>query len=194
MILNFKIQKKILTKINYQQTVKTPGIYKCKFYFDEQTWKDLEIFVVFKNNFGYSTIVPLGKYTESMSCSIPNRIATSKYFKMFIYAKDHFQTNTISVVLSEQCKTTTKRTNALNDILKQLENKIDNITFNENQLKCFANGKLVDTIYIDNVDEVLIEERIQQNLGSFRDEINEQLKEYVKIDDICFEDGIINFK
>lgn len=194
MILNFKIQKKILTKINYRDSTKLIDMNKCKFYFDARTWKDLEIFVVFKNDFGYSKIIPLGKYTESMSCIIPKRIIRGKYFKMFIYAKDHFRTNTISVVLSEQCKTTPKRTNALNDILKQLESKIDNIVFSENQLKCFANGKLVDTIYIDNVDEVLIEERIQQRLGSLKNEINEQLEEYVKVNDISFENGVIKFK
>ena len=194
MILSFRIQERVLTKINYQQSTNTDNINKCKFYFDEKTWKGHEIFVTFKNNYGYSTIVPLGKYTESMSCSIPSRILTNKYFKMFIYAKDHFQTNTISVILEEKCKTTTKKKTALTDILKELENKIDNIYFDENQLKCFANGKLIDTIYIDNVDEVLIQERIEENMELFKNEINEKIEECIKVDDIRFEDGVITFK
>ena len=194
MILNFKIQEKVLTKINYQEPVKSSSINKCKFYFDEKTWKDLDIFVVFKNNFGYSTMVPLGKYTPVMSCTIPNRIVKNKYFKMFIYAKDHFRTNTISIITPHYCKTKTSKQLALKDVIDKLNHKIDNILFEDNQLKCFANGKLIDTIYIDNVDEVLIDERIQSSLVSFRDEINRQLEEYVKVNDISFEDGVINFK
>ena len=194
MIFSFKIQEKLLTKINYQEPTKTPNIDKCKFYFDEKTWKDLEIFVVFKNNLGHSTIVPLGKYAEIMSCSVPKRIAKKKHFKMFIYAKDHFHTNTISVVTSKGCKNITNKQMALKDIIDRLNDKIDNIVYDSNQLKCFANGELVDTIYIDNVDEVLIDERIQQSLGSFKDEINKQIEECVKVDDISFENGIINFK
>lgn len=193
MILSFRIQGKILSKVNQQSAIKTPNMYKCKFYFDEATWKGLEIFVVFKNNFGYSTIVPLGQYTESMSCILPQRMITNKYFKMHIYAKDHFQTNTISVILSDTCKTQTKRTNALTDILKQLETKIDNIVFSENQLKCFANGKLVDTIYIDSISEILIDERIQEQLSLFKNEIDERFEKCVQVDDIEFEDGIIKF-
>ena len=194
MILNFKIQGRNLTKINYQETSKTSSINKCKFYFDEKTWKGLEIFVVFKNNFGYSKIVPLGEYTESMSCMIPQRISGNKYFKIFCYAKDHFQTNTISIITSKQCKTNADKAFTLQDVLNELDKKIDNICFEDNQLKCFANGDLVDTIYIDNVDEVLIDERIQESLGSFKDEINKQLEECIKVDDIDFDNGVIKFK
>lgn len=194
MILSFRIQGKVLTKINYQDATKTPNIYKCKFYFDEKTWKDQEIFVVFKNNFGYSTIVPLGKYTESLSCTLPARMLTNKYFKMFIYAKDSFQTNSISVILSEQCKTKTKKANTLSDILKEMEKKIDNVYFDENQLKFFANDKLIDTIYIDNVDEVLVDERVQESLSSFKEDINKKFEECIKVDDIRFENGIIFLK
>lgn len=194
MILSFKIQEKVLTKINYQDPTKTSNIDKCMFYFDEKTWKDLEIFVVFKNNFEYSQIVPLGKYTEVMSCTTPKRISKSKYFKIFVYAKDHFRTNTISIVTSKGCKTTVNKKTALKDVIDKLNSKIDNIIYEDNQLKCFANNKLVDTIYIDNVDEVLIDERIQESLGSFKDEINKQFEECVKVDDISFEDGIIRFK
>ena len=194
MILSFRIQGKMLTKINYQEASKTPNIYKCKFYFDEKTWKGQEIFVVFKNNYGYSTIVPLGKYSESLSCTLPGRMLTDKYFKMFIYAKDSFQTNSISVILSEQCKTKIKKANTLSDILKEVEKKIDNVYFDENQLKFFANGELIDTVYIDNVDEVLIDERVQESLSSFKENINQKFEEFVRVNDIRFENGVIFFK
>lgn len=194
MILQFKVQGKTLTKISCQESIKASDIYKCKFYLDEKTWKGLEIFVVFQNNFGYSKIVPLGKYAESLSCALPNRMVTNKYFKMFIYAKDSFHTNSIFVILSKSNEIQKRKTTALTDLLKELENKIDNIIFEDNQLKCYANNRLIDTIYIDNVDEVLLNELIQENLGSFRDEIDQQLSECVKVDDIKFENGIINFK
>lgn len=194
MILTFRIQGKVLTKVNYQQATNNVNINKCKFYFDERTWEGLEIFVVFENNYGYSTIVPLGKYTEVLSCTIPSRIITTKYFKMFVYAKDSFKTNTIFVMSKESCKTKPQRTTALNDVIDELKTKIDNIYFDENQLKCYADGKLVDTIYIDNVDKVLIEERVQESLGPFKEDINKQIEKCVKIDDIEFSDGIIKFK
>ena len=194
MILTFRIQGRTLTKINYQDATKTSGINKCKFYFDEKTWKGLEIFVVFKNNYNYSTIVPLGKYSEAMSCTIPSRIVTNKFFKMFIYAKDHFQTNTISIIPTESCKTKPQRITALNDVINQLKTKIDNIYYHENQLKCYANGELIDTIYVDNVDEAIVDEKVQQSLGSFKDEINQKIEECVKVEDIRFENGVIKFK
>lgn len=194
MILNFKIQGKILTKINYQDPTKTSNMYKCKFYFDEKTWKGLEIFAVFINNVDNAKIVPLGKYTESMSCALPNHVRRHKYFKLFIYAKDRFQINTITVIPSKTCTTQTKKTTALNDILDKLNQKIDNIIYDENQLKCFANETLVDTIYIDNVDKDIIEEHVRYNLSSFKEEIDQKIDECVKIEDIKFENGVISFK
>ena len=113
---------------------------------------------------------------------------------MFIYAKDSFQTNSISVILSEQCKTKTKKANTLSDILKEMEKKIDNVYFDENQLKFFANDKLIDTIYIDNVDEVLVDERVQESLSSFKEDIDKKFEECIKVDDIRFENGIIFLK
>lgn len=194
MILSFRIQGKVLTKVNYQDPTKVSNMYKCRFYFDEKTWKGLEIFAVFINNVDNSKIVPLGKYTESMSCVLPNHVRRSKYFKMFVYAKNRFQTNTITVIPSKTCKTQTKKTTALTDILEKLNQKIDNVIYDENQLKCFADGTLVDTIYIDNVDKIIIDEQVQKSLESFKQEVNQRIDECVKVDDISFENGIISFR
>lgn len=195
MILNFKIQGKVLTKINTPQvTSNSIDTDKCKFYADRKTWENKDMFVVFKNNIGYSTIVSLGKYQDVLSCTVPKRIQSSKYYQIYVYAKHSFKTNQISITTKQGTCTTQKYKNTMSDILSKLDTKIDNIIFEDNQLKCYSNKKLVDTIYIDNVDEALMKELIQDHFEEFYEQIAQQLQEYVKRENINFSNGIIYFE
>lgn len=195
MIIKFKIKKQTLSKVQDTNTSNNDTtFYKCKFFFDRQTWNNKELFAVFKNNIGYTQIVPLGHYNDVLSCTLPKRMVSDKYFKLYVYAKDSIKTNTISVTLSKQCNTKTKRKKALDDILSQLKNKIDTIQYEDNQIKCYGNNNLIDTIYIDNVDEALVKEQIQIHFEEFEERIQRQLDKYLTEDSITFQDGIIYIK
>ena len=191
MLLEFKIKEKSITKINNQQVTKNDKYNKCKFYFDRQSYQNKELFVVFKNKYGYSQIVTLGVWQEVMSCTIPKRFLQDSFFHIYVYAKNSFKTNSITVLLGQKCKTNNKHENALNTILKELKTKIDSIVFENNQLQCYSGNKLIDTIFIDNVDEALVKEQIQLHFEEFEKKIDEKLKSYITEDDITFQNGII---
>lgn len=191
MLLEFKIKETNITKINNQHIANVDKYNKCKFYFDRQSYQDKMLFAVFKNKYGYSQIVTLGNWQEVISCTIPKRFLQDSFFYIHTYAKGSFQTNTITVVLGKKCKANKKQEKALDSILKELTNKIDSIVFEDNQLKCYSQNQLIDTIFIDNVDEALVKEQIQSHFEEFEQKIDEKLKQYLTEDDITFQDGII---
>lgn len=187
MLFEFKIYDKEMIKINKAYITNTDKYDKCKFYFDEHTWGDKELFVTFINKNGYSQTVILGKWAETLSCSIPHRMMDFDYFKIFAYAKDLFKTNTIKVDTNKSnCQIKQKRKKATEYLLEKLDTKIDNIVFEDNQLKCYANGHLVDTVFIDNVDEIVVKDIIDNHLEEFKTELERRLDDYVTEEDIDF--------
>ena len=70
--------------------------------------------------------------------------------------------------------------------MDKLKTKIDNIIFEDNQLKCYSDNNLVDTIYIDNVDEAIIKELIDSHFEEFQRQIDEQLEDYLNNDDLDY--------
>lgn len=196
MILKFKIKEQTLTRIcDTKISDKSTDYYKCQFYFDRKTWEGLDLYAVFLNNIGYSTIVPLGKYADILSCTLPKRVMSGKYFSIYVYAKNSYQTNKLSITLEKNKNSKiANQTKALKDILLKIDKKIDNIIFEDNQLKCYSEGKLIDAIYIDNVDDIHLSELIQDHLSDFQEEILTELEKCIKEDDISFEDGVIYFK
>lgn len=182
MILKFKIKREELSRINDVQKDNTK-YYKCKFYLDEKTWGNSEIFAAFKNNDGHLKIIPLGKYATVLSCTLPKNMIYSQYFKLYIYSKNYLKTNTISVFLSQKCDTNVNRTAAIDKILSEIKTKIDNIDFIDNQLKCYSGDTLIDTIYIDNVDEAIVNNQIQLHFDKLP----------TKVDDIVLSDDNIIF-
>lgn len=195
MLLEFKITKKEIQKVNNKKAKKIDQYNKCKFYFDRESYQNKELYAVFKNKYGYSEIVTLGAWKDVMSCSIPKRFLKDSFFRIFVYAKDSYSTNTISVILDEKCQVNKKKQKtALDDILKILQTKIDSIVFDDNQLKCYSDNQLIDTIFIDNVDEALVKEQIQLHFEEIDRRIEEKLQKYVTEDDIVFSNGIIYIK
>lgn len=195
MLLEFKITKKEIKKINSKKAKKIDQYNKCKFYFDRESYQNKKLYAVFKNKYGYSEIVTLGTWKDVVSCSIPKRFLKDSFFRIFVYAKDSYSTNTISVILDEKCQVNKKKQKtALDDILKILQTKIDSIVFDDNQLKCYSDNQLIDTIFIDNVDEALVKEQIQLHFEEIDKRIEEKLQKYVTEDDIIFSNGIIYIK
>ena len=187
MLFEFKIYDKEIIKINRQYITNVDAYNKCKFYFDEYTWKDKDLFVTFLNKDGYAQTVILGKWAETLSCNVPPHMMDEQYFKIFAYAKDLFKTNTIKVDTRKgNCQVKQKRKKATDYLLEQLDTKIDNIIFEENQLKCYSNGKLIDTIYIDNVDEVIVRDIVDNHLEEVKAQLEERLEDYLTNDDLDY--------
>ena len=187
MLFEFKIYDKEIIKINKQYITNTDKYDKCRFYFDEYTWGDKELFVTFFNERGYSQTVILGKWDETLSCTMPSHIMEGEYFKVFAYAKDLFKTNTIRINTRKgNCQAKQKRKKATDYLLEQLNTKIDDITFEDNQLKCYSNGNLIDTIYIDNVDEAVVRDIVENHLDEIRQQLEKKLEECITDDDLDY--------
>lgn len=190
MLFEFKIYDREIIKINKAYITNIDKYNKCKFYFDKDTWENKELFVTFINKDGYSQTVILGKWAETLSCNIPGRILDYEYFKIFCYAKDLFKTNTLKVYNTKKKQQCTpqksKRTDAIEYLMDKLKTKIDNITFEDNQLKCYSDNNLVDTIYIDNVDETIVRDLVDNHFAEFKQKIDEQLEDYLSEEDLDY--------
>ena len=198
MLFEFKIYDKEMIRINKGYVINIDNYHKCKFYFDKETWQDKELFVTFINKDGYYQTVILGKWAETLSCSVPAHMLDFDYYKIFCYSKDMYKTNTLKVYSNKKNSQCNVRTNKRTDVIKHLANtlktKIDNIVFEDNQLKCYSENNLVDTVYIDNVDEVLVKNIIDTYLIDFENkmtnqleqELAEQLDDYLNNDDLDY--------
>lgn len=189
MLFEFKIYNRELIKVNDRHVVNIDAFNKCKFYFQKDIWDNKEIFVTFINEYGYSQVIMLGKWAEVLSCTIPDIFLKGKYFRIFVYSKDSFKTNTLKININKKtCSTSkTQRHEAINYLIDELKTKIDNIVFEDNQLKCYSNNKLVDTIFIDNVDESLVREQIDIVFKDFEEKIQKEIDACItenEIDDL----------
>ena len=128
----------------------------------------------------------LGKWDEVLSCTIPDIFLKGKYFKVFVYSKDYFKTNTLKIDINRKtCRPpNTKHHKAINYLINELKTKIDNIVFEDNQLKCYSNNKLVDTIFINNVDESLVREQIDIVFKDFEKKIQKEIDACITEDEI----------
>lgn len=187
MLYEFKIYDKEIIKINKAYITNVDKYNKCKFYFDEHTWGNKDLFVTFINKNGYSQTVILGKWAETLSCSIPPRMLDFDYFKIFCYTRDYFKTNTLKVYNTKKQKCQPKKsTKAIDYLMEKLQTKIDNIVFEDNQLKCYSDNHLVDAIYLDNVDEAVVKNIMDAHLSEFQQQIDEQLEDYVSEEDLDY--------
>ena len=194
MILDFIVEEDIRRKTQTPIKIdKDKEHCKCIFHVDE-IWKNKYLIVTFVNEKGYKENVHLGSYQEILSCVIPPRFLFGTYFNMYIQSDD-IKTNTISIVLKNQFPAPPKKCNVISDIFKEIDKKIDKIIFENNQILCYSNKKLVDTIYI-SVDQSLIEEIVNDELKNIvENEIQEQInkEEYIKKNNFFFDDGILYF-
>lgn len=187
MLFEFKIYHKEIIKINKAYITNVDKYNKCKFYFDKDTWEAKELFVTFINKNGYSQTVILGKWDETLSCSIPSGMLDFEYFKIFCYAKDLFKTNTLKVPNTQKCKQPNQKSvKAIDYLMEKLKTKIDNIVFEDNQLKCYSDNNLIDTIYIDNVDKAVVEEVVNSYMIDFKNEIDERFEDYLSEEDLDY--------
>lgn len=177
MLFEFKI---INDEIFNVDTKKVNNIKnKCILHFDKDTYKDKELFITFINKVGYSRTIILGKWREVISCDIPPHVLNYEYFKIFCYTKDLSKTKTLKVYNKL----------FLTDIdllIQRIDKKVDNILYENGELKCYSNNILIETVPIYHADEEMIKDVISNHLSQFKSEINEQLEDYITEEDLDY--------
>lgn len=168
MILEFNVSNNILKKKDASIKVEQSSDYcKCRFYL-RKMWKDSVLFATFTNDLGYIETVRLGEYAKVLSCIVPPRISSGGFFSFYIYSNDR-KTNTISITLTNIQQKKEKKCNVISEIFSQIAVKIDEIIYDNYQIKCYSNGILVDAIYIGNVDEEIVKDWISEQMITFKE-------------------------
>lgn len=169
MILEFSVDNDILRR-NSAPAVLDQSIdyYKCKFYPKHEIWAGENMSATFMNDLGYIETVDLGQCTDLLACLIPERIASGGYFNFYISSDEHKKTNTVSVALTNHYTKAEEKCNIVSEIFAHIDEKIDDIVYENYQIKCYSNGVLKDVIYLGNVDEELVHDLVQSELEAFK--------------------------
>jgi len=168
MILEFNVGNDILKKNNSTTVLdQSADYYKCKFYPKENIWMGSVLSATFMNDLGYIETVNLGEYSELLTCLVPARIVNGGYFSLYI-SNDHKKTNTISVALTNHYKKAEEKCNIISELFAHINTKIDDVVYENYQLKFYSNGVLSNVIYLGNVDEELIADLVMNQLDTFK--------------------------
>lgn len=185
MLFEFKIMKNEISKVNKPQKIRSRNVFnKCKFYFDEDTYKGKELFVTFISKNGAYQHIPLGQWANVVSCLLPSKFLKDSYFKVVAYAKNSSKTNTLSVFTKGRYKNKIEYEDALNYLLKELDKKIDNVIYENNQIKCYSGDTLLDTIFIETVIEDTVKEQIEVYFLDLEEKLKKEKEQYVSEDEI----------
>jgi len=174
MILEFKVSNEILKKRETPAVVdQNTNYYKCKLYMDKKFWQGSLIYATFMNDVGYIETVQLGEYNKLLSCLVPQRIVQGGFFSLYISDDSNYKTNTISVTLTNHYKKARQKCNVISEIFEQIDTKIDDLVYDNYQIKCYSNGELIDVIYIGNVDEQMVKDWVYDEMTTFRSELSD---------------------
>lgn len=156
MNFEFEIQNKVLRQKRSHHHHK--GDIVSSFVFKSKEWNHLDKYVIFWNKKGKNTIryITDGKYGE---CEIPKMCLDDLYFYIQIYANEEFYTQKLKVFNKTPCSEKNIHyqngdAEFINKLLNKLDDKIDNIEYENNSLKIYSNNKLINTIEL--VDSQLI--------------------------------------
>lgn len=176
--------------------------YKCVFHFAKEIWENKNIFVYFSDDNEHSENIFLGSYKDMLSCIVPPIFLNNGYFYLYIISEDDIKTNTIIITLQNKFKLPKKqcltppteqyltqndflkeienigcvdeqqKCNIINTIFKEIDKKVDNIVYEDNQIKIYSNDILINTINIDNLDNDIIETEVQSFLNNLPTKID----------------------
>ena len=172
MILEFKVSSEILKKKEAPSVVdQNTNYYKSRFFMDKKIWNNSSISATFMNDLGYIETVELGEYNELLSCLVPQRIIDGGFFSLYISNNNNYKTNTISVTLTNHYEKAQPKCNVISEIFEQIDAKIDDLVYDNYQIKCYSNGKLIDVIYLGNVDKEIIKDWVYDEMLELRSEL-----------------------
>lgn len=149
MHLKFEVRHRKIERRNIQVLASYDS--KCSFTFDLQ-WIPLEKYAIFWTKKGKSYIRYLGT-GKKCECSIPEEIFEYKVFSIQVWASDDLHTQKLKLGTIPEGYTISPKEKVTYDtedpemilyrVFSQLESKIDNITYNNGFLECYANNELV---------------------------------------------------
>lgn len=165
-ILNFKfeVEDMILSqKKSCHHTQNDIDNLFCSFVFTTPEWKHIEKYAVFWNRKGKSTVRYLGTGVQER-CELPEIVLNDLHFFVQVYANDDVYTQKLKVFTQKDVPIKKKKQDKkqLNEFFTQMENKIDNIVYDNGKFLVYANNKLVNSI--DVIDEKLMS-RILEGLA-----------------------------
>lgn len=97
MLLKFYIDDEIHKLTHYEINKNIVNkICKCEFEFNEEIWKDEDIYITFMTKNGNGITMHIGDYKEKVTCIVPPNIFKHFCFKIFIYS-EHIRTNIVAI-------------------------------------------------------------------------------------------------
>ena len=187
---------------NPKVTNQNANYYKCVFHFAKEIWENKNIFVYFFDDNEHSENIFLGSYKNTLSCIVPPIFLNNGYFYLYIISEDDIKTNTIIITLQNKFKLPKKqcftplteqyltsndflkgienigcvdkqqKCNIINTIFKAIDKKVDDIVYEDNQIKIYSNDILINTINIDNLDNDIIKTEVQSFLNNLPTKID----------------------
>lgn len=155
MDLKFEIKDNQILRKNIQ--VLASENTKCFFDFQTKEWWGIEKYAIFWIKEEKNIIVYLGK-DKKCKCKVPKKVTEENIFSIQVYANNKTKTQKLkignipkgyTITKPQKCKKNKriyKNDDAeiiLYSLFSRMENKIDNIVYEDGYLKCFSETKLV---------------------------------------------------
>lgn len=146
---------------------KNYNTYRCRFTFSDE-WIDLNKFVIFRDGWGETTTVHIGKGSSILCCMVPNNVLDGTHFKLMVYGGDLLSTNNVSIPLVTSGYTngltdpscTRKQKDIFIEIFNELDTKPDSIVYSNHCLNLFNKDTLVESVYLPFADETIVDDLI----------------------------------
>lgn len=160
-------QKLTRTDSTTEVVSKNYNVYRCRFTFSDE-WQDINKFVIFRDGWGETTTVHIGKGSNILCCMVPNQVLDGTHFKVMVYGGDLLSTNNVSIPLVTSGYTngvsdptcTRKQKDIFIEIFNELDTKIDGIIYDNHCLNLFHGDILVESVYLPFADEETVNELI----------------------------------
>lgn len=167
MNLEFEVNGQVLKRTDDNEVVnKNYNIYRCIFTFEDEDWVDLNKFAIFKDGWGNTETVHIGKNSNKLCCLVPNEVLNGTYFKVSIYGGDQMATSNVSIPMVTSGYTgrrsdpacSRKQKDIFVEIFEQLDSTIDSIVYADNCLHLFSRDRLIESVYLPFIDGTNVEE------------------------------------
>lgn len=166
MILNFEINQQIIERVDSNILVnKSKNYLECNFKFKTSEWTDIEKFAIFKDSWGSSYRVHLGKECES-TIIVPEEALRGTFFKVSLYGGDRVTTNEKTIPLIPAGYTSEIKSPEGSDvdvfvqIWEALDEKVSNITYEEGVMRVYSEKgeitsfELTPSVHWDDIVDV----------------------------------------
>ena len=183
-ILEFEVHNQKLTRLDNKVLVnKNNNIYKCQFYFEEDSdWVEENKFVIFTDGWDNKVTQHLGSEGTALSCLIPNSILNGSYFKITVCGGELLTTNNLSISLIQSGYKNHNRTidtqgykDMWVEVFSKLDGMVERITYSNHSINLLNKDTVLETICLPFLEEeeirLIIHEMIVDVLPSLDGEI-----------------------